>query len=243
MGLVGLWGEWHTWPYDADTSDGCPNYFPTPTTVQTIVSAYDAAFNTTKLQIRYPNLTGAAAANIGFHDDSFLFNEDRGGVLKSKTLPASLGGWADDSFLTLALNAGAENKWITETVGGEVRPEIQSVITSTTDNRLSNVQACIELAHPLWMINQVGIENYSASDTKVADIVRKMGYELYAKQAYYRDVVTPGAALPVGVQIENRGVAPFPYPWKVEVALTNGTVTRTLETTWDLTKNLSHRNP
>ncbi|WP_452101197.1 hypothetical protein [Catellatospora bangladeshensis] len=58
MGLVGLWGEWHTWPYDTDTADGLPNYMPTDANGAQLVAAFDAAFNTTKLEIRYPDAAG-----------------------------------------------------------------------------------------------------------------------------------------------------------------------------------------
>jgi hypothetical protein len=37
MGIVGLWGEWHTWPYDRDTADGYPNLFPTDASVNALI--------------------------------------------------------------------------------------------------------------------------------------------------------------------------------------------------------------
>lgn len=236
MGLVGLWGEWHTYPYDTDTSnDSYPNHMPNADTTNAIFSAYDAAFNKTKLEVRNPGLPNAGDYDIGYHDDSFGFKE--GEPLQSVTQPESMGG-AYYSFLTQMLDAGSENKWMTQSVGGEVRPEIQPTFFSGGAN-VDQAMDDIELTHATWMINQYGISNYSASDTAVAAGVRKMGYDLTVKSAYYNDVAQ-GDPLKVGVKIENNGVAPFSYPWKVELGVKNasGKLVKQWDTDWDMTKVL-----
>src|SRR5689334_16613729 len=236
LGLVGLWGEWHTWPFDSDTADGYPNLMPTDAHAAQIVAAFDAAFNTTKLEIRYPDSAGGAAnaRDIGYHDDSFCYKE--GSPLKGVTLPQSLGG-ADYAQLQRALNQGVENKWITDSMGGEVRPEIQSsAFTSWPggSGQVDNMKACIELEHTTWKINQTS-QSYSASDPNVAAAVRLMGYDLTATHAYYANSVS-GASATVGVTLANNGVAPFYYPWTVSLGLKNaaGTVVKTWDTPWDL---------
>lgn len=234
MGLVGLWGEWHTWPYDTDTSsDSYPDHMPNTTTINAIFNAYDTAFNHTKLEVRNPGLPNAGDYNIGYHDDSFGFKE--GDPLQSVTQPESMGG-AYYSFMTQMLDAGSENKWITESIGGEVRPEIQSSFFSGGAN-VDDAIDDIELAHATWMINQGGISNYSANDAAVAAGIRKMGYDLNVKSAYYNDVAQ-GDPLKVGVSIQNNGVAPFSYPWKVQLGVKNasGKLVKQWETPWDITK-------
>ncbi|WP_379131680.1 S-layer homology domain-containing protein [Paenibacillus sp. sgz500958] len=233
MGLVGLWGEWHTYPYDEDTADGLPNYMPNAETIGDIFTAYDTAFNQTKLEVRYPGLPGVSGFNIGYHDDSFGYKE--GDPLQSVTQPESMGG-AYYSFLTKMLEAGSENKWITQSVGGEVRPEIQSSFFSGGAN-VDSAMDDIELTHATWMINQGGISNYDANDETVAAGVRKMGYDLNVKSAYYNDVAQ-GDPLKVGVTIQNNGVAPFAYPWKVELGVKNlsGKLIKEWDTAWDMTK-------
>ncbi|MEK8168899.1 hypothetical protein NKH77_00925 [Streptomyces sp. M19] len=123
MGLIGLWGEWHTWPYDTDTSgDSYPDYMPTDAHGAEIIQAYDSAFTHTKIEVRYPEAAGGAAddiASVGYHDDSFCFRE--GDPLAGVTLPESLGG-ASYSQLQKALEHGVENRWTTASMGGEVRP-------------------------------------------------------------------------------------------------------------------------
>ncbi|HLY28889.1 MAG TPA: hypothetical protein VKQ72_21260, partial [Aggregatilineales bacterium] len=53
MGLVGLWGEWHTWPYDRYHTSQYPNLFPTDASVSAIINNYAAAFHITPIEIRY----------------------------------------------------------------------------------------------------------------------------------------------------------------------------------------------
>ncbi|WP_432841194.1 DUF4832 domain-containing protein [Dactylosporangium sp. CA-092794] len=236
LGLVGLWGEWHTWPFDTDTADGYPNLMPTDAHAAQIVQAFDTAFNTTKLEIRYPDSAGGAAnaRDIGYHDDSFCYKE--GSPLAGVTLPQSLGG-ANYAQLQRALNQGVENKWVTDSMGGEVRPEIQSsAFTSWPggSGQVDTMKACIELEHTTWKINQTS-QSYSASDPNVAAAVRLMGYDLTATHAYFQNSVS-GTSATVGVTVANNGVAPFYYPWTMTLGLKNsaGTVVKTWDTPWDL---------
>jgi hypothetical protein len=237
LGLVGLWGEWHTWPYDTDTADGYPNFMPTDAHGAQIVQAFDNAFSRTKLEIRYPDSAGGAAngRDIGYHDDSFCYRE--GSPLAGVTLPQSLGG-ASYSQLQRALAMGVENKWITSSMGGEVRPEIQGSAFASWpggSGQVDTMKACIELEHTTWKINQ-GSQNYNPSDPGVAAAVRLMGYDLTATHAYYPNSATGSAT--VGVTLVNNGVAPFYYPWTMSLGLKNaaGTVVKTWDTPWDLRK-------
>ncbi|WP_049560908.1 fibronectin type III domain-containing protein [Nonomuraea sp. SBT364] len=235
VGLVGLWGEWHTWPYDSDTGDGYPDYMPTDAHGTQILQAYDDAFDSTKLEVRYPGSGGPAAANlrIGYHDDSFCYRE--GSPLAGVTLPRSLGG-AGYAQLQRALEHGVENKWITDSMGGEVRPEIQSQAFSFWpggSGQVDDMKACIELEHATWKINERS-SGYNPADPKVAAAVRLMGYNLSVTNAYYANAATGSAK--IGVQISNDGVAPFYYPWTVTLGLKNGSggVVKTWDTPWDL---------
>jgi hypothetical protein len=237
LGIVGLWGEWHTWPFDTDTADGYPNLMPTDADAAKIINAYDTAFNKTKLEIRYPDSAGGAAnaRDIGYHDDSFCYRE--GSPLAGVTLPQSLGG-ADYAQLQRALNQGVENKWTTDSMGGEVRPEIQSsAFTSWPggSGQVDNMKACIELEHTTWKINQTS-QSYSPSDPNVAAAVRLMGYDFTATHAYFPNSATGSTT--VGVTIANNGVAPFYYPWTVSLGLkdSSGNVVKTWDTSWDLRK-------
>jgi hypothetical protein len=207
MGLVGLWGEWHTWPAD--------NLAPKPATMKKIIDAYDAAFDRTKLEIRYFNLADgyAVGKNIGFHDDSMFFRGDG----KGNTLPESMGGW-NWSFLQQAVEQGGENRWIAQSVGGETRPEIQRLLAKGKGKLVDDPLAVVELSHVSWQINQNGIGIYKAADPEMGKLVRRMGYDLRVTSAHFNDIAE-GESLRVGVSIENNGVAPFYQPWRPVVAV------------------------
>jgi chitodextrinase len=236
LGLIGLWGEWHTWPFDTDTSsDNYPNLMPTDADAARVINDYANSFHHTKLEVRYPDSAGGAANNldIGYHDDSFCYRE--GNPLAGVTLPQSLGG-ATYAQLQRDLNEGTENKWITDSMGGEVRPEIQSSAFSFWpggSGQVDNMKACIELEHTTWKINETS-QSYSSTDANVAAAVRLMGYDFTATNAYFKNSASGSAT--VGVQISNDGVAPFYYPWTVALGLKdgNGNVVRTWDTPWDL---------
>lgn len=236
LGLVGLWGEWHTWPFDTDTtSDDYPNLMPTDAHAARIIQDYDNAFQQTKLEVRYPTSGGGAAndLDIGYHDDSFCYRE--GYPLAGVTLPQSLGG-ADYAQLQLDLDEGTENKWITDSMGGEVRPEIQSSAFSAWpggSGQVDAMKACIELEHTTWKIDQTS-QSYPATDPNTGAAVRLMGYDLGVTDAYFKNSATGTAT--VGVRMTNDGVAPFYYPWTVTLGLKNsaGAVVKTWDTPWDL---------
>ena len=224
MGLIGLWGEWHMWPAE--------QLFPTDASVMRYIDAFDSAFDRTKIEIRYPRLAKGypVKKNLGFHDDSFFFRENGKGV----TLPRSLGG-QDWAFLQEMLDYGGENRWIENSVGGEARPEIQRVLFKEQAKGVDDVMACVELAHVSWLMNQRGINVYQRDDVEVAKLVRRMGYELHVSEARFDDFKQTDA-LRVGVTIENRGVAPFYYPWRfaIGVADQNDKVVASWYTGWDI---------
>ncbi|WP_399880642.1 DUF4832 domain-containing protein [Streptomyces sp. BBFR51] len=238
MGLIGLWGEWHTWPYDTDTADQLPNYMPTDAHGAEIIEAFDTAFTHTRVEVRAPDNAGGAADGlpaVGYHDDSFCYRE--GDPLAGVTLPQSMGG-ASYAQLQKALDHGVENRWTTASMGGEVRPEIQPTAFDAWpggSGAVDDMRACIELEHTTWKINE-GSAAYSADDADVAAAVRMMGYDLTVDHAYFHDTAQGGTT--VGVRITNEGVAPFYYPWTVSLGLKDsaGKVVTTWDTPWDLRK-------
>ena len=74
-GLIGFWGEQHTYPMNgiADAAAGNPdgaNWMPSRDVELSVYRAWDAAFNTTRLENRNPR-DGLEDIAVGFHDDSF----------------------------------------------------------------------------------------------------------------------------------------------------------------------------
>lgn len=234
MGLLGFWGEWHTYPHDGWAST--ENWFASSATQQRILEDYTKAFTKTKLQVRYPG-TANSALNVGYHDDSFAV----------ETLPGT--GW---HFVDKLNQAGAGDKWLTQPVGGELRVEIQGcifdapsscpVIEAGADNDFAG---SVQATHASWLLNQhafaPGYTGQALSNAIAG--AQSLGYRFQAAAF----AVTRGASTgqnSLSVKVSNVGVAPFYYDWPVQVAAVDktGKIARTWTTSWKLT-DLKPGNP
>jgi hypothetical protein len=227
LGLLGFWGEWHTYPYDGYAQP--QNWFASEAEQLRILHDYDAAFNRTRLQVRYPS-TDNAGLSMGYHDDSFAV----------ETLPGI--GW---HFMDKMQQAGATAKWLTEPVGGELRPEIQGCIFDTpadcpvieggADN---DFPGSVAATHASWLLNQYAFDPGYGSAAYPAALAgsQSLGYRLRVDAVQIAPVAVHDR-LGIGVRIGDLGVAPFYYDWPVQIAAVDqtGHTARTWTTSWQLT--------
>ncbi|MEU6854169.1 DUF4832 domain-containing protein [Actinacidiphila alni] len=225
LGLLGFWGEWHTYPHDGTTLP--EDWFASPAEQRRILHDFDAAFDTTRLQARYPS-TDNAALDMGYHDDSFAV----------ETLPGT--GW---HFMDKAIAAGTTDKWRTEPVGGELRPEIQGCIFDATpdcpvveDGADNDFAGSVAATHASWLLDQYAFApgHTGADRDRALAGAQSLGYRLRVTAARTQ---AGGRTLAVGVRMENTGVAPFSYDWPVQIAAVDrrGRIARTWTTPWKLT--------
>ena len=108
VGLLGFWGEWHTYPHT--------DWFPPLETQAEIWDAYLEAFPDVQLQTRSPSTVTASMnrSRLGYHDDSFCYS-----TLSDTT------SWY---FWPTVESSGNEEFWKEASMGGEMRPELQSTI-------------------------------------------------------------------------------------------------------------------
>lgn len=209
-GLLGTWGEWHTHPR--------AELFASQTVQEEVMDAYEAAFQTTPVLLRYP--AGAKdsrkAANadrgFGYHDDSFAW----------ATLHTGRKG--DEWFYMTALMAAgpdAEAKWKTHPIGGEIRPEAWGQVFDEEPGtrQIQNFRECVEATHVTWLMDSGMFRNQPDADRRrrAEAAVRRMGYEFHALAVTISDV-KDGKVL-VALEFENRGVAPFYCGWGAEYGL------------------------
>jgi hypothetical protein len=226
-GLLGFWGEWHTYPHDGYTQPA--NWFASPAEQLRVLHAYDTAFDKTRLQVRYPS-TDNAPLNIGYHDDSFAV----------ETLPGI--GW---HFMDKMQQAGTTAKWLTQSVGGELRPEIQPCIFDAPadcpvieDGADNNFPDSVTQTHASWLLNQFAFDpGYTGGNyARALAGSQSLGYQLRVT-----DVQTPalvlGRSMALGVRMTDNGVAPFYYDWPVQIAAVDhfGHIAQTWTTPWRLT--------
>jgi hypothetical protein len=209
-GLLGTWGEWHDYPRD--------DLFASQEVQAEVMDAYEAAFKVTPVLMRYPageqnpKKASNARRRLGYHDDSFAW----------ATLET---GKKSDSwyFMALMKAAGPEafDKWKTYPIGGEIRPEAWGKVFDAEPGmkEIQNFRKCVESTHATWVMDSgMFKKEHNAERIKRAeDEVRRMGYEFHVL-AVAIAAVTDGK-LPVTVELENRGVAPFYYDWPIEFGL------------------------
>ncbi len=210
LGLLGTWGEWHNHPRH--------EWFASPSVQREVLDAYEAALRRTKLVARYPaGLDDPRyAANhtrpIGYHDDSFAWATVHTGRPQD--------GWF---FETRLRRAGATEKWRTQPIGGEVRPEVWDCLFDepTCAPPGQDFDRCLEVTRASWLCNE-GVFRRPLPDAvreRALRAARRLGYELYVTGVDRR--VADGR-LRVTLTVTNTGVAPFYYDWPVELAALDG---------------------
>lgn len=218
VGLLGFWGEWHTYPYDW--------WFASVTVQNEVLSAYEAAFSHTRLLVRKPAGSSPGARRLGYHDDSFAY----------ETLDPP--NWM---FLGLLKAAAETNKWRTQPIGGEVRPEVQLCMWDANQTPCvpggQEYNTCVDRTHASWMLNHGAFApGFSGAEKELALAgARRLGYELYVSRADL-SAATETDPLSVALQIRNCGVAPFYYDWPVLIRALdhNGSARPTWTTKWKL---------
>jgi hypothetical protein len=214
-GLLGFWGEWHTYPHDT--------WFASTATQNRVLSAFDRAFSSTKLLVRKP-VGNSATLRVGYHDDSFAY----------ETLaPTSYNFWP------LILSAGLADIWKTQAIGGELRPEIQSSVFDAPPVSPDDYATCVATTHASWLLNQTAFDpsfTGGKHDRALAGSAM-LGYALAVTSA--RVGVSPGSFVQLDVEVVNGGVAPFYYDWPVDVAVLRGdTVVQLWHPAWKLSSLL-----
>ncbi|WP_328475980.1 DUF4832 domain-containing protein [Actinoplanes sp. NBC_00393] len=203
LGLIGFWGEWHTWPFDGTTQP--ENWMPSTEILTRILSRYEAAFNKTRLHARYPSPENRSL-NIGYHDDSFAFS----------TLPPT--SW---HFVQQLIDVGVTEKWRQQPIGGELRPEIQSCLWDEPVScpQYESYAESVAQTHASWLINHAAFAGAGFSGDKLQRAIngaKALGYELsVTESSISRDRVQ--------IRVANRGTAPFYYDWRTELAAVDRT--------------------
>jgi hypothetical protein len=212
-GVLGSWGEWHNWPR--------PDLFAAKLLQTEVLDAYARAFAKTKVLLRYPAGANdsAYAQNddraFGYHDDSFAW----------ATLKTGAPG-TEWHFMALLENAGrrALDKWKTEPIGGEIRPEAWGKVfdASPGDPSIQNFRACVDATRVSWLMDS-GMFAPGQPAARIANArreVRRMGYEFHVPSAAFASAAA--GAVQATVDVVNRGIAPFYYDWPVEIGLLRG---------------------
>jgi len=208
LGLLGKWGEWHTYPENGLLSD---------TTKDKVVGWYKDAFKITPLQVRNP-LASAYSAGMGLHDDSFSYSTLDGGPNGGDHVP-----WF---FWSEVKAAGQTDFWRKSPMGGETRPEIQGEVFGETYRAgtpfKQDFMTCVEVTHATYMFHHNAFEFGGATLTgnekeNALDAHVGLGYNYEVKEVAVKKA-SNGDKVAIDVTVEQTGVAPFYY--KLNLVLT-----------------------
>ncbi len=210
-GLLGMWGEWHNHPKD--------ELWASKQTQTEVLEAFESAFNKTPILLRYPAGEGhyQQAANhtraFGYHDDSFAY----------ATLDT--GKKQDDWFFEKQmLSAGTTQRWKTQPIGGEIRPEVWGCCfdDEPCTPETQPFAKCRDAMHVTWLMD-TGLFRDQADTKRLANAqreVHKMGYEFFVQSASVQRS-SDGAKLQL--EIKNTGIAPFYHPgWTIKLIPVDG---------------------
>jgi hypothetical protein len=211
-GLLGFWGEWHTYPHDS--------WFASVGTQNDVLHGFASAFTKTKLLVRKPT-ADSPTLPVGYHDDSFAY----------ETLPPTA-----SNFWPLVLAEGVQDIWTTQPIGGELRPEIQSSVFDSPPVSPDDYATCVTTTHASWLINQTAFDP-SFTGPKLTRALAgsgALGYDLRVTSARV-SLSRDGSPAQLDLRVSNGGVAPFYYDWPIEVAVLDGnTVVQTWHPPWRL---------
>ncbi|HLY27858.1 MAG TPA: DUF4832 domain-containing protein [Aggregatilineales bacterium] len=255
LGLIGFWGEWHTWPMNGEDQETAllkarpdtkvENWMPSDQTQEQVIKSYAGAFTKTRLLMRYPVLPpageqaspgrlipyGSMKYNIGYHDDSFAYNTLFG---------------LDWYFMGRLQWTGGINKWKTAPIGGELRPEIQLSlwIDPPSRNDMEDFSTAVDDSHVSWLIaHSLYVSRSVVAGTPIYKAAvlgaQHMGYE-FTISAVKLPNIQASDPLQVDLRIQNRGVAPFYYDWPLELGVLDrtGNLVATYSPGWTLSSLL-----
>lgn len=218
IGSLGHFGEFHTSLLDSA--------FPPVSVTDKYVRPYIDAFRSKQLGMRKP-FPVAASNGLG------LFNDMFGETDSTKTwLEWIRQGWSgiqdyadegEDPEL-LQLRSRMPDFWKKAYSGGEFSSN-SSAAAHVGDAVILEAAEQIRQSHTSWIgataLAVLGEgDGLTLNEQANADyLLRLMGYRFVLESVKHEDAVRAGGTLTVSMTWNNKGVAPFYYPWRVETAL------------------------
>lgn len=214
LGSLGHWGEWHT---KQDTDSPIP--FPPVEISDQYVEHYLKFFPDKFLIMRRPFVI-AKENNMGLYNDSFGHTEQTYDCFLSYLK----NGYYD--YLANIYQPAMPDYWKDSPAGGEVAnpPGIGCFDNENINNLLEQIKEC----HTSWL--GPSCPAYQPVDTEhqqnFDSALNTLGYRFVIASVRHAPGIQAGKTLPVKMVWENKGSAPFYYPWQLELSLadTNGSI-------------------
>lgn len=196
VGFLGFWGEFHTYPHD--------QWFASSATQSLVVDALHRAFPHTHLLGRNPAYASLNQPWMGFHDDMIPDDTDSGEV------------W---DFLPELTAHGLQNNWKVAPTGGEMVPFAAKRLLSTDWDKLTSA---VRKCHFSFIAGYCPVleQNVSPEFKRRSDeLASLLGYSFRLQRALLPAATSASSSWRFEISGSNVGVAPFYYPWPVNLAL------------------------
>ncbi|RLD98595.1 MAG: hypothetical protein DRI92_03650 [Aquificota bacterium] len=203
VGILGHWGEWHTYPRE--------ELFASASVQREVMNTFLAVFSNKKMMLRYPTVW-TAKQRFGYRDDCFLTDTE---------------GPEDWYFFSRIRSANAEEVWKTQPFGGEFCGGGAGAIEGTVEQP----DECLRLIRE-GHFSHLGPAGGSieaqddAHQQTIDSMLKLMGYRFVIREADLPETALGGNTLQIKFTVENTGVAPFYYPWPLEIVWFDGEAER-----------------
>ncbi len=198
IGSYGFWGEWHVWLNESLSA--------TQATKQKILEDYFTAFPTKPKVIAF--------------DDDFAtkYVTDHGGGIRNDCLGTKESNdWYLESLNHIDPTMN-DRVWKTAIITGEFCGSNRGAIEGTTERFDLNFEF-IKKTHWSFIGSAGGaIEPQSAKHKRDLDKLHKtLGYRFVLREVSFEKNIHKGDTLKLAIKVENKGVAPFYFPWPVVI--------------------------
>jgi hypothetical protein len=198
VGIIGFWAEWHVCCNNND-EEILPEYVR-----EQMVDWYASAFTKTKLQMRYADPKSAYERRFGRHDDSF---------------GATTIGGPSYYFWPQTVEAKQDDFWTWGMMGGETRPELQSIIFEESYQAGTESQQdfmeCVRTTHASYMFHHNAFVDGGYQGVELENALfahAHMGYRYRIMQVAAGTYSDRADRIRIDVDVAQKGVAPFYYP-------------------------------
>lgn len=232
LGSIGHWGEWHTWP----TGSGD---FPVENNANQYIQHYVDHLDQKMLGIRRP-LAHARLNGLGF------FNDRIGHADTTEQWTFWINNGMDyDNWYNRQVypEAAVPDFWHTAYSAGEFGSG--NALIWLQDDTVSDTLRQVRISHTSWIgpCSPAGVGNIPEL-VNINTVLKTIGYHFVIEEVTHEPVAAAGQPIQIEMVWNNKGVAPFYFPWSLEVGLANaaGELVYLTTVTEDITKWLPGRH-
>lgn len=232
LGSIGHWGEWHTWPNGSGE-------FPEEHVANQYMQHYVEALDQKMLGIRRP-LEYAANHGFGFFNDRIGHAETTEQWMFWMNNGMDYDDWYNrKTYPELAV----PDFWKTAYSAGEFGSG--NALMWLRDNTVSDTLRQVRISHTSWIgpCSPAGYGNIPEL-VNINTVLNTIGYHFVVETVTHAPTIIAGGNLGINMVWNNKGVAPFYFPWSLEIGLINskGELVHKETTTDDITKWLPGRH-